>query len=106
MENMAYVQPDDQLLCIIDQILNIFSVFNMPKCKKVVENIKDETIKNINNKIDRNSINSKFKNLQIEFINEFSTTEHRKNIINMLTKSMRITIAKKKKEKQHILKKP
>ncbi len=104
---MAWQQTDEDLLSILDQISDIFSRFEQPNCKSIIDSIKIELENGVTvKKIDKNSITSKYKALQTKFVHEFSSTTQRTNVISMLQQSMTETITKNNVEMQHVFNEP
>lgn len=104
---MAWQQTDEDLLSILAQISSIFSQFDLPDCKSIIDDIKGELENGkLAVKIDKTSINTKYKALQTKFVQEFSSTPHRTNVISILQHSMNETISKNNVEMQHVFNEP
>lgn len=100
---MAYQQPDNELLLVLQSVMRVLSTLNLPQCRLAVNEIHEEFQNTIPNSINHTSILSKFHNLQTKSESEFGNTTHRSNIIRQLQDAIRLTISNNQTEMRHIV---
>ena len=105
---MAWHQPDNDLLSILQQISTIYSQFNLPNSQNILNDIKNELQNGVTaGRIDKNSINLKYRTLQTTYAQEFSRSDsHRSGVISMLQASMNRALTQNNVETQHVMNEP
>ncbi|MCH7647092.1 MAG: hypothetical protein IIA83_00585 [Thaumarchaeota archaeon] len=100
---MAYLQPDNELLLVLQSVTEILSTLNLSQCALIVKEIHDKFQKTIPNSVNSTSTLSKFHNLQTTSESEFGNTAHRSDIIKQLQDAIRLTVSNNQTEMRHIL---
>lgn len=104
---MAYLQPDTELLNILQSASDILMMLGLSNSATIVNDINIEISNGVNiKKVDGNSIGSKFRNLQTEIKREFGTSVHRTNVITMLTLAHKRAVTTNLVEVMHVVNEP
>lgn len=104
---MAYLQPDAELLSILQSVSDILKMLGLSNSTIIVNDMITELSTSITmTKVSGSSITSKFRNLQTEIKREFGTSTHRKNVMNMLTLAHKNAVTTNLVEVMHVVNEP